>query len=308
MTVVAHQGETCYYCAPMNPPAALNIPMDQVENASKQGYLCGESPVDPNCMAVCTVEFSTTTKYVPPTPQVVVPPLQNGQATSDPCHPYYNLSTAAGQAAMQANAARDAAACNASRCQHNPELTVCTTTTTTTTDGGPPGSKGVTLVPLSHPVKPPPSKTKLAAPTNLPQFDRAMSACLAAKVPYLPQPTGPAPAWAPAQLPSEAQIFKEETAMALQAQAAHDAKYNGNEYNAAEAQDYMVGWLDHCLLNAGLQQDYTNNSPDDPRVQYAQYLGVPLTDRRVSLFSNGYSENTLPPLPLMAPYTPSANP
>ena len=145
------------------------------------------------------------------------------------------------------------------------------------------------------------------APANLPAVDRAMSACLAAKVPYLPKPAGAA-TWAPAQSPPQAQIFKEETAMALQAQAVHDAKYDGNEYNPVDAQDYMVGWLDHCLFNVALQQDYSNNSPDDPRVQYAKYLGVPLTDHRIDMFSNGYSENTLPPLPLMEPYVPPAKP
>jgi hypothetical protein len=124
-TQVAHQGTMCYYCVPQVPPGTLYIPMDQVEVASKQGYLCGESPVDPGCMVVCSKEFSTTTTYVPPPPQTVPPPLQNGQATNDPCHPYYNMSTAAGRAAMQANAARDAAVCNGERCAHNPELDVC---------------------------------------------------------------------------------------------------------------------------------------------------------------------------------------
>jgi hypothetical protein len=124
-TVIAHQGTECYYCTPNNPPVVLYIPMDQVQNASLQGFLCGESSVDPGCMAACSKEFPTTTTYVPPVAQPVVPALQNGQDTGDPCHPYYDLSTAAGIAAMQADAPRVAAACNASRCQHNPELTVC---------------------------------------------------------------------------------------------------------------------------------------------------------------------------------------
>ena len=74
MTMVAHQGSTCYYCAQNNPPVTLSIPLDQVENASRQGYLCGESPVDPGCIALCSVEFNTTTKYVPPPPVTGGPP------------------------------------------------------------------------------------------------------------------------------------------------------------------------------------------------------------------------------------------
>jgi len=124
-TLVAHQGTTCYYCEPSDPPTTLYIPMDQVENASLQGYSCGESPVDPGCMSLCSREFPSTTTYVPPVAQPVVPALQNGQDTGDPCHPYYDFSTAAGIAAMRADAPRVAAACNALRCQHNPELTVC---------------------------------------------------------------------------------------------------------------------------------------------------------------------------------------
>jgi hypothetical protein len=65
-TVVAHQGSTCYYCVPINPPGQIYIPYDQVENASVRGYLCGTSPVDPGCMAICSQEFPNTTTTVPP--------------------------------------------------------------------------------------------------------------------------------------------------------------------------------------------------------------------------------------------------
>jgi hypothetical protein len=47
----------------------------------------------------------------------------------DPCHPNYNMSTTAGRAAAQQNAAQTLAACNEERCKHNPQLDVC---------GGPP--------------------------------------------------------------------------------------------------------------------------------------------------------------------------
>lgn len=298
-TLVAHQGTTCYYCEANNPPATLYIPMDQVENASKQGYLCGESPVDPNCMSVCSPEFPNTTSYVPPPPVTGGPPAQSPRPGPPPGP---GLTPGPPLQAGAKNACQPFGPGGYDYCANPTQPAGCVCTKT---QPPPPGSKSLTR--LSRPVPPPPSQKKTVAPTNLPAVDRAMSACLAAKVPYLPKPTGTA-SWAPAQSPPQAQIFKEETAMALQAQAVHDAKYNGNEYNPADAQDYMVGWLDHCLFNAALQQDYSNNSPDDPRVQYAKYLGVPLTDHRIDMFSNGYTENTLPPLPLMEPYVPPAKP
>ena len=153
ITVIAHQGTECYYCTPNNPPVVLYIPMDQVQNASLQGFLCGVSSVDPGCMAACSKEFSTTTVYVPP-PQTTgggVP--LTATVTNDPCEPNYDMSTAAGQAQAQANAAKDAAACNESRCQHNPQLDVCKTVVTvgTQASGGPPVSAqnipGMTSVP-----------------------------------------------------------------------------------------------------------------------------------------------------------------
>jgi len=172
-TQVAHQGTMCYYCVPEVPPGTLYIPMDQVEVASKQGYLCGESPTDPGCMVVCFKEFSTTTTYVPPTTDGGGGPL-TASVSNDPCHPVYNLSTAAGQAAMQANAAKDAAACNGERCAHNPDLEVCKTVTlqasvpvveTTQNSAAqeaqcicgqlvdlPPGSANVSILPVNYPL------------------------------------------------------------------------------------------------------------------------------------------------------------
>jgi len=149
-----------------------------------------------------------------------------------------------------------------------------------------------------------------------------MAACLSKKLPYPVQQTvqpqflqaalSSAPASARtvpfAQLPGESQVFLEETAMGLQAQAAHNSKYGSNEYNAADASDYMVGWLDDCLFVAGIQQDYTNQTTDDPRVAYARFLGVPLGDHRLDMFNSGYQDGTLPPLPLMPPETPPATP
>ena len=134
-TVVAHISTTCYYCSPNNPPGEIYIPMDQVSNASKQGFLCGDPGIDPGCMAVCWRQTGGG-PYVPPsqipttgggTPSTLDGrlPSKVGVTTTDPCHPYYDLSTKAGQQAMQANAVKDAAACLESRCQHNPTLQGC---------------------------------------------------------------------------------------------------------------------------------------------------------------------------------------
>ena len=284
-TLVSHQGTTCYYCEPQVPPGDIYISMDEVENASKQGYLCGESPVDPGCMSVCSRESPSTTTYVPPPPQTVPPPLQNGQATGDPCHPYYNLSTAAGQAAMQANAARDAAACNASRCEHNPQLTVCST----------PGSKDVSRIPLTPPPPPPPPP-----PVNIAAIDLAMATCVNAKLSFK-VPSAPQPAWRikaigmlPAQVRSTPfaqmsnaqQIFVETQAMALQAQAMHDQKYKGNEYPEVDAMDFMAGFLTNCIFKAGQQQGIT----ESPFAQYDNLIGVPnsLSDQRAAAFNQGW--------------------
>lgn len=126
--LVAQQNGVCYYCEAMNPPGQIYIAYDMVEAASQQGFSCGASLVDPGCMAICSRQPNATTT-VPPTTQ----PTKGGggpltaTASKDPCHPNYDLNTAAGRAAMQANAAKDAAACNEFRCQHNPLLDVCKT-------------------------------------------------------------------------------------------------------------------------------------------------------------------------------------
>jgi hypothetical protein len=172
----------------------------------------------------------------------------------------------------------------------------------------PPGPKGLDRVNL------PPDTPPAPAP-NIPAIVKAMSTCLSAKLPYMglqsvqPANLQLALASAPASvrsvpfasLPAESQIILEETAMSIQAQAVHDQKYGAPKYNAADERDYMVGWLDHCLFNAGLQQDYSDNSPNDPRLVYSGFLDISLNDRRVNMFSSGYHDDVLPPLPLMAP-------
>jgi hypothetical protein len=130
-TLVSHQGTTCYYCEPQVPAGTLYIPMDLVQAVSVRGYTCGESPVDPGCMAVCMPQPGTTVTVPPPVEQTTDggggAPLTGSY---DPCEPNYDMSTAAGRAAAQANAAKDGAACLEERCKHNPQLTGCSTAVT----------------------------------------------------------------------------------------------------------------------------------------------------------------------------------
>jgi len=65
MTMIAHIGETCYYCAPIVPPInGIIIPFDQVRQATSEGFSCGADQVDPDCMAICSKPGSLD--YTPP--------------------------------------------------------------------------------------------------------------------------------------------------------------------------------------------------------------------------------------------------
>jgi hypothetical protein len=145
MTVIKQVGNTCYYCAPVNPPLldGIIIPIDDTQQASLQGFTCGVDQQDPDCMVVCSRQYGSgpylpaqgTILMGPPGTQpqfpVTVPvntqtPLQ-AAADANPCSPNIDQSTPAKQAAAAQQIAADAAACNAQRCQHNPELDVCKT-------------------------------------------------------------------------------------------------------------------------------------------------------------------------------------
>ena len=183
--------------------------------------------------------------------------------------------------------------------------------------GQTPGPGGPTSGPTSGPGPSPGNPT--TPPPNMAAVDKTIENCLNKYEPYLkvqslspaymemalysaPQSAKAVPF---AQLPGQTQIFLEESAWALQVQAAHDAKYGGNEYNPAQSQDYMVGWLDLCLFWTNREANPNDHSAHpDPRVEYAKFLGVPLMDSRIDIFSNGGQDFFLPPLPLMAPRTP----
>jgi len=336
-TLVAHQNGVCYYCEPQVPQGTLYIPIDMVGNVSPLGYSCGASPVDPNCMAVCWRQSNATTVNVPPPAQpnkggTGGPP--NGSPTGDPCHPYYDLSTAAGRAAMQANAQRDAQACNESRCQHNPELDVCKTVAQDggTPDGGP-GSKGFNRG--TEPVETGPVATgedqEGPWPVNPASLDAAMNACLSKVVPYWhpvtisPSDLTPVRLWYGGKktaTPSPyAALFQEAQAMAVKGLGQRDSTYKVTSIlpYADQPVDETTGWLYRCLQDAGLAPASSNNAPTDPRKLYQEFLGLnasDINDPRVTTFFYGYGSvpgiqppyNMLPPgqLNFGAPANPAA--
>ncbi len=180
----------------------------------------------------------------------------------------------------------------------------------------PPGDKGMRYLP--DPTKPKPTPTDDPTRPNIPAFDKAMANCLSAKLPYsVPQSVSPqflqmASQMAPAadrnvpfaQLSPISQIFMEETAMALQAQAVHDALYGGNPYNTQDSTNYMVGWIDRCLVSAGLRPLTNDDSPNNPLKLYALYEGgVSLKSDEVQYFLKGYTTVDMPPPPPQAATT-----
>jgi hypothetical protein len=190
----------------------------------------------------------------------------------------------------------------------------------TTLEGTPPGTKGVTRTP--GPSTPTPSTSDTPAPPNVPAFEKAMSDCLNAKVPYAVPPTIDASYLLKAtdlapddvkimpfnKRSAPTQIFLLETAMALQAQTIHDSKYGGNPYNDQDSLDYMVGWLDRCLVSAGQIPMATDSGPNNPLKLYGNYLGVPSNNNQVKYFLVGYTTDLLAPPPLMPPPAPSPIP
>ena len=307
MKVFKQEGNICYYCSAVNPPTpGIIIPINQVAQAGSQGYKCGVDQAEPNCMAVCTRQ-SGSGPYVPPanTQPVPGPSSSTGGGSPGPA-PRGGGSPTPGpplQGGASANPCQPFGPGGYDYCANPTQPAGCVCT-----KAQPPGPKGLNLV------LQPPVTAKTPGP-SIPALDKAMSTCLSAKLSYMgPQSVQPANlqkalASAPASvrsmpfasLPAESQIILEETAMALQAQAVHDQKYGPTTYNTANAQNYMVGWLDHCLFTAGLQQDYSNNSPNDPRLVYSDFFDTSITDVRVQSFSKGYGQDVLPPLPLMPP-------
>jgi hypothetical protein len=175
-------------------------------------------------------------------------------------------------------------------------------------------------LPTPKPGTPPPSDTPTLP--NIPAFEKAMSDCLNAKVPYaVPPNIDPsylmkATSLAPDdvrvtpfnKMSAPSQIFLLETAMTLQAQAIRDAKYGANPYDDQDSLNYMVGWLDRCMVNAGQIPTFTTDSPNNPLTLYATYLGVNSDSNQVHYFFEGFTTEYVPPPPLMPPQPPSIVP
>jgi hypothetical protein len=70
-TFLRKVGNSCYYCAPLNPPIqGFVIPMDMLAQVDRLGYSCAVDPSNPGCTAVCTGG------PIPGTP--TGPPLESG--------------------------------------------------------------------------------------------------------------------------------------------------------------------------------------------------------------------------------------
>jgi hypothetical protein len=308
MTVFKKVGGTCYYCQPIVPPTpGILVPMDDLGAADEQGYKCGVDQADPSCMAVCTRQ-SGSGPFLPPPGTTLAsgpkpapgppspgpeprpapttpppanrpgPPLSGTVGSGTPCQPFGpgGYDYCANPAGTQ------------------PAGCVCSA----------PGAKGITRVRSKPQPAPSPS-----TPPNMAAVDSAMNACLAKVVPYWrAQSVQPADLTAASKYVGDnnatpiAPTIREELAMALQAQTAHETQYGAkNTYSEADATDYMVGWLDHCLYTAKLVPQSTNMSANDPRLLYSQFLGVPESDRRIGLFNEGWEDDTLAPLPMLPP-------
>lgn len=318
MRMIAHIGETCYYCAPIVPPInGIIIPFDQVRNATNQGFRCGADQVDPNCMAICSKPGSL--KYTSPGPNGDVPvPVPAGEG---PPSGGGLMPGPAGGIGYRpgANPCLPQGPGGYDYCQNGPgaRLPAGCSCTVTVTKQPPPGSKGIT-----HEPAPPPSRTDEPTRPNIPAFEKAMAKCLDANVSYkIPQSVSPAylqmaREMAPkadrnvpfAQLSPISQIFVEETAMALQTQAVHDTLYGGNPYNTQDSTDYLVGWIERCLVTAGLRPLTDDSSPNNPLKLYALYLGVAPNNIQDHYFFVGYGTFGMPPPPLKPPQPPSILP
>jgi hypothetical protein len=323
MTMIAHVGETCYYCAPIVPPLnGIIIPFDQVRNATSQGFSCFGDQVDPDCMSVCTKPGSL--QYTPSTVDKS-PPVPPGEGPPPGYKPIPGPDGGVGTVTSTANPCLPQGPGGYNYCDNGPGARLpagcsCTVTKVVTppaeTTLPPPGTKGIKNVPT-----PPPKLADDPTTPNIPAFEKAMVKCLSAVLPYaVPQSISPANL-ADAQLMGPindinipfaklsplSQIYVVETAMALQAQETHDAKYGSNAYLDLDSMYYLVGWLDHCLYDAGLRVYSSDSSPNAPFKLYGKYQGVSTTAPQYEYYLDGFMMNVtgVPPLPLK-PQNPSS--
>lgn len=181
----------------------------------------------------------------------------------------------------------------------------------------------------SGPQKPTQTQSKPPAPApthpTLLAIYKKMNDCLRAKLPYMPAftPQDPymtkalvaaegsvAPSTPIDQVPFRSQVFILETAAALQAQAYHDQVYGPSKTdpNPTDAKDYLVGWFDRCVADAGIVPETTNLSPDNPPNAYAAFLGPGNQHSRLLKFISGYGTEMLAPTSLIPPWKPPPEP
>jgi hypothetical protein len=94
-------GRECYYCQAKNPPTnGIIVPINQLRQASAQGYKCGVDQANPNCMAICVQQGGARQ---PPLRSKV----QNPSCTM-PTYPWPLLAALERITTQVANAERDA--------------------------------------------------------------------------------------------------------------------------------------------------------------------------------------------------------
>jgi hypothetical protein len=315
MTMIAHIGQTCYYCAPIVPPInGIIVPSDQVGNATNQGYKCGADQVDPDCMSICSK--TGTLKYTPPGPNGGLP----GPKSGPPAVYRTEVPGPAGGTGYTPgnNPCLPQGPGGYDYCQNGPGARLpagCTCNVAKVDTPPPPGSKGITNKPIPAPDVP--------TIPNIPAFEKAMAKCLSGKLTYaFPQTVDPdflrmaIDSYGPkanrnvpfAQLSPISQIFAEETAMALQTQETRDDVYGVDPYNYSDSIDYLVGWLDRCLASAGLRPLSNDNSPNIPWKLYAAYTGVAPKTLDDQYFIKGFTTFGITPPSLQPPQPPSKLP
>jgi hypothetical protein len=239
-------------------------------------------------------------------------------AQTDPCATDYDMNTAAGRAEYFRTEPERRRACDARRCQHNPQLEVCRTLA-----GG-----AKTLQRRTDPTlaRPEPDPLPDAEPFEASDSEilKTLTACLSDKADfYRPPPlrgmAGPVPAryrsgvltYDSARLARfglEDRVLELAEQVALHAQTLHDAKLGpSNRPSTDPATDIhaIVGFLYRCGVNANLVPTWSGNAADtDPRVIYMRHLGArALRDPRVERFSEGFTDAELLPASLLPPWT-----
>ncbi len=310
-TLVRKTGATCYYCQNslyevMPGAPELVVPQDVATTPQLRGFSCAADEAD-ECYLVCM----GTGPFTPPPGTSLVsgnPPLQ-GKITNQPANKPASLP-AESRAPAASNPCLPYGPGGYDYCQ-NPIGTRlpagCTCNRAPAPQPAAPGGKGLVRVPPGNPTLAPQTPkfdyADDAATPNIPAFGQAMAKCLNSELPYKVSPTilpvylteaqrsaSPAVSRVPfAQLSPINQIFVVETAMALQAQSVHDVLYQESQFTPENGTSYMVGWLERCLVAAGLRPMSYDESPNAPWKLYAPFLGVPAGSETAP------AETTLPP-------------